>query len=54
MHENTYWMTHLEFVVLLVTIFGGFYLLDEKIDRQCTRTDRLYEIFIELSLEKNK
>lgn len=50
------WSQHLEFLVLLVTLIGGFYTLDSKIDRQveiqCSRTDRLYEMFIDLVKER--
>lgn len=46
------WVTHTEFLVLLVTLLGGFYLLDGKIERglqvQSARSDRLYEMFIDL------
>ncbi len=42
------WTSHAEFIVLLVTLLGGFYLLDGKIERQSGRTDRLYEMFIDL------
>lgn len=50
--ENKHWSSHLEFMVLLVTLIGGFYLLDGKIERQAERTDRLYEMFIQLVKEK--
>ena len=43
---------HIEFLVLLITLLGGFYLLDGKIERQSSRTDRLYEMFIDLLKEK--
>ncbi len=50
------WFIHLEFVILLITLIGGVYLLDGKIERQnqtqCARTDRLYEMFIDLLKEK--
>lgn len=52
MNESQRWTTHVEFVVLLVTLIGGFYLLDGKIERQSLRTDRLYEMFIDLVKEK--
>ena len=39
---------HVEFAVLLVTLIGGFYLIDSKIERQSNRTDKLYEMFIDL------
>lgn len=45
------WSSHAEFIVLLVTLLGGFYLLDGKIERQSGRTDRLYEMFIDLVKE---
>lgn len=48
------WTTHVEFMVLLVTLIGGFYLLDGKIEHQSTRTDRLYEMFIDLIKEGKK
>lgn len=46
---------HAEFVVLLITLIGGFYLLDGKIERQSerqsARTDKLYEMFIQVQNE---
>ena len=52
------WSIHVEFLVLLLTIIGGFYLLDGKIERglqiQSTRSDRLYEMFIDLVKVKNQ
>lgn len=52
------WTTHAEFLVLLITLLGGFYMLDGKIERQlvmldgkilqqASRSDRLYEMFVE-------
>lgn len=49
--ESKGWSIHSEFVVLFVTLLGGFYLLDSKIDRQGVRTDRLYEMFVQLQHE---
>jgi len=46
--------SHVEFVVLLITLIGGFYLLDGKIERQGERTDKLYEMFIDLLKERRK
>lgn len=46
--ENKNWFVHVEWVVVLVTLLGGFYLLDGKIERQGARTDRLYEMFCEV------
>lgn len=52
--ENKNWFVHVEWVVVLVTLLGGFYLLDGKIERQGNRTDRLYEMFIDLVKEGKK
>lgn len=48
------WSVHAEFIILLVTLLGGFYLLDGKIERQGERTDKLYEMFIDLVKEGRK
>jgi hypothetical protein len=53
MVEHKHWSFHAEFIVTLVTLIGGFYLLDGKIERQSQRTDKLYEMFIELVKVKN-
>ena len=54
------WFIHVEWVVVLITLLGGFYTLDGKIERQDmkierqgARTDRLYEMFIELIQHKD-
>jgi hypothetical protein len=52
--ESKHWSIHAEFAVLLITLIGGFYLLDGKIDKQSARTDRLYEMFIDLIKEGKK
>ncbi len=48
---NRDWFIHVEWIVL-VTFLGAFYLLVSKIERnnaaQSARTDRLYEMFIDL------
>lgn len=53
MDNSKHWSSHLEFMVLLITLLGGFYILDGKIERQSSRTDRLYEMFIEVVKERN-
>ena len=53
MTETKHWTSHAEFIVLLVTLLGGFYLLDGKIERQGERTDRLYEMFCEMRKDYN-
>lgn len=50
--QKNNWVSHVEWVGLMITIIGGFYLMDGKIERQSARTDRLYEMFIELVKEK--
>jgi len=47
------WFVHVEWVVVLVTLLGGFYLLDGKIERQGSRTDRLYEMYCENQKESS-
>lgn len=54
MSESKHWTTHVEFMVLLITLIGGFYLLDGKIERQSLRTDRLYEMFIDIVKDGKK
>ena len=46
------WVMHTEFLALLVSIIGGFYLLESKLERQSSRTDKLYEMFIDLLKDK--
>ena len=48
------WTSHAEFVILLITLIGGFYLLDGKIEHQSTRTDRLYEMFCDIQKESDQ
>lgn len=45
------WFVHIEWVVVLITLLGGFYTLDSKIERQGHRCDKLYEIWVENSKE---
>jgi hypothetical protein len=49
--ENKNWFVHVEWVVVLVTLLGGFYMLDGKIERQGVRTDRLYEMWCDTQKE---
>ncbi len=62
-NKNT-WSSHIEWAFLVITLVGGFYLLDSKIenlsaaqtariDQVNTRTDQLYTMFIDL-LKENK
>lgn len=46
------WVSHIEFLALLVAVIGGIYTIDAKIERQGARTDRLYEMFIDLINKK--
>lgn len=48
MEKSNHWSIHAEFIVLLITLLGGFYTLDGKIERQGQRTDRLYEMFVDM------
>ena len=59
------WIAHVEFFTLLIAILGAFFVLDAKIERQSQktdqimqkqteRTDKLYEMFIELVKERKE
>lgn len=54
--ENKSWVQHIEFLILMITMIGGIYVIDGKIERQMAsqtqRTDRLYEMFIEVAKER--
>lgn len=52
--SDKHWSIHAEFVVMLVTLVGGFHLIDAKIERQGGRTDKLYEMFVDLVKEVKK
>jgi hypothetical protein len=43
--ENKNWITHVEWVVMMITAIGGFYMIDGKIERQADKLDRTIEIF---------
>ena len=45
------WIVHVEWIAVMTAIIGGFYFLDAKIERQSARTDKLYEMFIDLVKE---
>ena len=45
------WFIHVEWAVVLITLLGGFYMLDGKIERQASRTDKLYEIWVDTQKE---
>lgn len=51
MNDHRNWFVHVEWIVVLVTLLSGFYLLDGKIERQGARTDRLYEMWCETQKE---
>lgn len=53
MKDQRNWVAHFEFSILLITLLVGLYLIDRKIDWQSMRTDKLYEMFIEL-IEENR
>lgn len=63
--EKNNWFVHVEWVVIFITLIGGFYNLDTRMEnrtselradltQQCQRTDRLYEMFIDLLKDKYK
>lgn len=48
------WSIHVEFLVIFITLLGGYFMIDSKIERQSQRSDRLYEMFIDLLKEGRK
>lgn len=57
--ENKNWFVRIEWIVVHIILLGCFYALDSKVERltqaQSNRTDKLYEMFIDLVKEgKNK
>lgn len=63
--EQRPWFIHVELVIVLITIIGGFYMIDNKIENHCSmltaridqvnsRTDQLYTMFIDLVKEQRK
>lgn len=47
------WVQHIEFMILMITMIGGVYMIDGKIERQLQRTEKLYEMFILLLRDQN-
>lgn len=45
--ENRHWFVHVEWVTVFITLLGGFFMLDSKIETQNARTDRLYDMFVD-------
>ena len=55
------WTTHLEFLVIFITLVGGIYFnisntqqMSARIDQVNTRTDQLYEMFIDVVKESHR
>ena len=48
------WSIHAEFVIVFITLLGGFYMIENKVSQQSQRTDKLYEMFIDLVKENRK
>lgn len=45
--------SHVEWVALMATLVGGFYLVHGAVQQQSARTDRLYEMFVEAQRDGN-
>jgi len=65
MENKTGWFIHVEWAVMLITLLGGFYMIqgnisslecrmDARMISQEQRTDRLYEMFITIVKESKK
>ena len=48
---NKDWSIHIEFVIIFITLLGGYFMIDSKIERQGERTDKLYEMWCETQKE---
>ena len=48
------WLIHAEFVIVFITLLGGFDMIENKVSQQSQRTDKLYEMFIDLVKENRK
>lgn len=56
------WSIHAEFIVIFITLLGGYFMIEQQISTQTaridqinTRTDLLYQMFIDVIKEnKNK
>ena len=54
MSESKDLFSHLEFMVILVTLICGFLYLIDKIERQINKNDILYNTFIYLMKDGGK
>jgi hypothetical protein len=59
--EKSHWSVHVEFIVIFITLLGGYYFIQKdvsaqtaRIDQVNCRTDQLYQMFIELIKEGRK
>jgi hypothetical protein len=52
METKINWSIHAEFVIIFITLLSGYFMIDSKIERQSERTDKLYEMFIDLIKDK--
>lgn len=51
MENQKSWGAHIEFAVLLITLLGGFYMINAKCERAHDRIDKQYEIWVETQKE---
>ena len=64
--ESKHWSIHVEFLVIFITLIGGYFMIKQdiecqtaridqtnsRIDQTNTRTDQLYNMFIDLLKER--
>lgn len=48
---NKDWSIHVGFIIIFITLLGGYFMIDNKIERQGERTDKLYEMWCETQKE---
>ncbi len=61
MNDSKQWSIHAEFLIIFITLLGGYYMITQQIDAQAcridqanARTDQLYTMFIDLLKEGRK
>ncbi len=53
MSKENNWFVHVEWGVVFIISVVGFYLLNEKMERQGQRTDKIYEMFCTMQTDYN-
>ncbi len=52
--EKTNWLTHLEMIVIFLTLLGGFYSIDAKFDTKFDNINNRFDQFLMTWHEESK